>query len=311
MGSGPGWRDHRNGWISSSATDITSVFRSVVSRAPLGLAAAGVTAALAGVAAYSHWIEPYWLHVSHPTVEIAELPAEFDGLRIAHLSDFHLGRTLDARCPVVQAVEACNNQHPDIVVLTGDYISQRQSTANLIALVRKLKTRPIFAVLGNHDYRFGPNHRRTLSRSLTEVGVTLLENRSAVFERNGARLWFVGVGDAYTSHDRLNEAQQTLRESDQPRVLLTHYPDFLLDVPAHQFDLAFAGHSHGGQINLPMLTQRALAHSDTVFAGGLYWVGGTPLYVSRGLGTSSHRIRFLAPPELSVMTLRSPAAGSG
>ncbi len=310
MGAGPDRRVDRDSRTPSVATTVYTLLESVVARAPVGLAAAGLSAALVSVAAYSHWIEPYWLDVSHPTVELSGLPAVLDGLRIAHLSDFHLGPNLDPRCPVVQAISVCNQERPDVVVLTGDYLSHRRAIPTLVDLLSRLTVRPVFAVLGNHDYRFGPNHRRALSRAFADVGVTLLDNRTAVFERNGARLWFVGIGDAYTSHDRLTDAEQGLSENDRPRTLLTHYPDFLLDLPAHQFDLAFAGHSHGAQVNLPLLTQRALAHSDTMFASGLYWVGGTPLYVNRGLGTSTHRIRLLARPELTFMTLRSQAVAS-
>ena len=143
-----------------------------------------------------------------------------------------------------------------------------------------------------------------------DVGVRLLDNRSAYVERGGHRLWLVGVGDGYTSHDRLDEALCELGDKDRPRVLLTHYPDLVVDLALARFDLVLAGHSHGAQVALPFFGKRALAHSDTRFAGGLYQVNGVPLYVSRGLGTSRYRVRLLARPELAVITIRS-ARSSG
>ena len=257
---------------------------------------------MTGLAAYGHWIEPSWLQVRRTTVSIPGLPNALQGMVIAHLSDFHLGRSFDPHGPVAQAIAACDAARPDAVVLTGDFISGRRSISALATALRQLSARPVFAVYGNHDYRFGPNHRRTLQRVLTDLGITVLDNRAVAFDHRGERVWFIGVGDAYTSHDRLDVAQGGLTDGDRPRILLTHYPDLLFDVPANQFDLVLAGHTHGGQINLPFIVQRALAHSDTAFSSGLFHVSGVPLYVNRGLETSNQRIRLFARPELALIT---------
>ncbi len=278
-----------------------------VARGAPGLTAVAATslASLGLAAVYSHWIEPFWLEVRRLTIDLPGLPASLNGLVVAHLSDFHLGPTVDSREAVAQAVEICNRIRPDLVVLTGDYVSQRGGIGALAQVLRRLEPRPAYAVLGNHDYRFGPQHRRALDRVWAEVGVTLLDNAAARYERGEESLWLVGVGDGYTSHAQLERALEGLEPRDRPRLLLTHYPDLTLELCGAEVDLALAGHTHGAQVFLPILAGQALRNSDTVFASGLYEVNGVPLYVSRGLGTSGHRIRLFARPEVALLTLRS------
>jgi predicted MPP superfamily phosphohydrolase len=272
-----------------------------------GLASLGAAAAtaLGTLAIYSHAIEPFWLDVTHPTFTLSALPPALDGLVVAQLSDFHLHASCDCHDPVAQAVAACNDARPDVAVLTGDYLSYRKGINSLVQLLKKLEVRPAFAVLGNHDCKYGPSHRRALAEVFESVGISLLNNRAVAFERNGARVWFVGVGDGYSGYDRLDEALRGLGDGDRPRVLLTHYPDVVIGQPRGSVDVALAGHSHGAQIHLPIISTAALRNSDTVFSGGLYSVQGTLLYVNRGLGTSGHRVRLLARPELALVTLRS------
>lgn len=258
-----------------------------------------------GLAGYSHLIEPFWLDVTRLSVTLCGLPPALDGVVIAQLSDFHLHRDASRDGAVARAVDVCNLARPDVVVLTGDYVGKRHAVACLGDALSKLKVRPAFAVFGNHDYRFGPKNRRLMESCFAELGVDLLDNRAAAFDRNGARLWFVGVGDGYTSHDRLAEAMRGLGENDRPRILLSHYPDLVEELPTDQFDLALAGHTHGAQVHLPLLARIALRRSDTAFDRGFYTVRGLPLYVNRGLGTSGRRLRLFSRPELTLLTLRS------
>lgn len=275
---------------------------------------AGSLVSAAGLGIYSHWIEPYWLEVTRTRVVIPGLPPALDGLVVAHLSDFHLPEHPDHRDVVTQAIEVVNQVNPDLVVLTGDYLNTRASLRVFDQVLAALNPRPVYAVFGNHDYRFGPTTRRGLERLFAEHDVTLLDNRSIAFKRGEDQVWFVGVGDAYTSHDRLSDALGGLGSSDHPRILLTHYPDFLRDVEPGSFALALAGHTHGAQIDLPVLSERALRQSDTTFSDGLYQANGIPLYVSRGLGTSRWRLRLRARPELAIIILGAeprPHKGSG
>jgi predicted MPP superfamily phosphohydrolase len=254
---------------------------------------------------YAWLVEPYWLEVTRPVVQLPNLPAELDGFTIAQLSDFHLLRGATEREPVFRAIEATNRARPDAVVLTGDYLGERGALARLDEVLARLAARPAFAVFGNHDYRFGRLQRRAMFKLFEEAGITVLDNIAAPVARGSSQLWFVGVGDGHTSHDRLSDALVGLTDADRPRVLLTHYPDLLLEIAQVRFELALAGHTHGAQVRLPYLTGLALRGSDTRFTSGLFSVRGIPLYVNRGLGTSTYRIRFGARPELTLLTLRS------
>jgi predicted MPP superfamily phosphohydrolase len=260
---------------------------------------------------YTHWIEPDWLDVTRTEIDIPGLPPALDGLIIAQLTDFHLERHPGRRSAALRAVEVVNASRPDIVVLTGDYLAERKSLRAFEDLLAALRVRPAYAVFGNHDYRFGPAIRRGLERAFAEHGVTLLDNRSVAYECRGHRLWFVGVGDAYTSHDRLGEALAGLCPEMEPRILLSHYPDLLHDISPAGFALVLAGHTHGAQVALPVLSARALRRSDTTFKKGRYEIAGTPLYVCRGLGTSRLRLRFRVRPELATFVLRAAPARPG
>jgi uncharacterized protein len=286
-------------------TTLTSSIREFVARTPSTATLAGAAAALASLGAYAYWIEPFWLDVTRTTIDLPGLPPPLDGMVLAHLSDLHVTGPAGPGNAAAKAVAICNQVRPDAVVLTGDYVGKRPGIDAFFDLLAALRVRPAYAVFGNHDYRYGPTHRRRLAAKLPELGVTLLDNRAVSHERAGGRIWFVGVGDGHTSHDRLGDALRGLGEADRPRVLLTHYPDLLFELPPDTCDLALAGHSHGAQIALPFLAERALAGSDTVFRHGLYHVHGVPLYVSRGLGTSGYRVRLFARPELALITLRS------
>jgi len=285
---------------------LASVRRTLAASEIARYVAVGLGGVLVGVAAYARFIEPSWLEVRRLSIDVPSLPPALDGLVIAQLSDLHLDRSALGDGLVLRAIRACNAARPDVVVLTGDYLAVREAADVLEQVLARLDIRPVYAVFGNHDYRYGPRHRRALERCFAGLGIDLLDNRAVAFRRNGATLWFVGVGDGYTSHDRLVEALRLIPPGERPRILLTHYPDLLLDLSEGEFDLALAGHSHGAQIHLPVLSNIALARSATRFASGLFVVRGIPLYVNRGLGTSGQRVRLLARPELTLLSLRHP-----
>jgi predicted MPP superfamily phosphohydrolase len=268
------------------------------------VASIGATVATSALAAYGFGVEPFWLEITRPIIRIPDLPTQLDGLVLAHLSDFHVSSTVEHRSAVRQAIDACNLARPDAVILTGDYAVSREAVPAFASLLREIESRPAFAVMGNHDCRFGPGHYRGVVEALQNAGITLLDNRSTTIDCRGQKVWLVGIGDGFTGHDRLDVAVRDVSANDHPRILLTHYPDVLLGRVPMTFDLALSGHSHGAQINLPLITGRALRQSDTQFVGGLYCVAGTPVYVNRGLGTSGYRIRIRARPELALITLR-------
>lgn len=267
----------------------------------LALGAAATSAA----ALYSRFVEPRWLETSWEDLVLPGLPRTLDGLILAHLSDLHVSEAVRDGDAVAQAIHTCNGVRPDLAVITGDLVSRREAVGALADRLGQLTTRPVYVVFGNHEYRFGPSHRHQLTQALTDLGMTVLANQSTAYERRGGRLWIAGVDDGYTSHARLGRALADLAQTDRPRVLLSHYPDLAARPEAQDVDLVLSGHSHGGQINLPILIKRSLARADTAFAGGRYQIGHTTLYVSRGLGTSGYPVRLLARPQLVFFILRS------
>ena len=263
------------------------------------------SAAVAGlVAAYVYFVEPFWLSVTQHEVEIPDLPPSLDGLLIAHLSDLHVTRDMGARSPVARAIQICRERRPDLVLMTGDFVGERRAVGRFAELLAGLQGMSVYAVLGNHEHQHGPSHRKRVSRALEEAGVEVLLNRATSFERGGDRLWLVGVDDAYTGLDQLDRALDELDPQDRPRILLSHYPDLIHHPRAREVDLALSGHTHGGQINLPIINASTLVHADSAYLGGMFRVNGVPLFVSRGLGTSGYRIRLRARPELAFITLR-------
>lgn len=255
------------------------------------------------IGAYARLIEPHWLDLQRVDVPIDNLPFELDRFTIAQMSDLHANRQRESFNLIRRAIDLCNRERPDCVVLTGDFVVKRRALPAFLGLIEQITTRPAFAVLGNHDYRFGPRHRRSLVEGLIQRGIQALDNSAAPIERGPATAWIVGVGDAYTSHDDITLALHDVPPEAHPRILLSHYPDLLCSIAPGTFDLALSGHTHGAQINLPFISGRALAHSDTTFRAGLYNVGGTPLYVNRGLGTSGLPLRLFARPEVTIFRL--------
>lgn len=270
------------------------------------LVAASAMFSVLGVG-YMRYVEPFWLDVTRHSVEIPGLPDDLDGTLVAHLSDLHVMRDTGFRSAVSQAIQRTQEAKPDLVLLTGDFAGERRGIERLSELVSQLRPLPTYGVFGNHEYQHGPSHRRRVTRALECAGVTLLHNRSVAVERPGGRLWLVGVDDAYTGFDELERALADLGESDRPRILLSHYPDLIHHPRARSVDLVLSGHTHGAQINIPFLNGSTLAHADSFFLSGWFRVNGVPLYVSRGLGTSGHRLRFRARPELAFFTLRQPS----
>jgi predicted MPP superfamily phosphohydrolase len=245
-------------------------------------------------------------------IELARLPKELDGLTIAHLSDFHYTSVRDAAV-IRSAVRVTNELNPDIVVLTGDYVTipiygsslSNSRCATPCAQILSELNAPmgIFAVLGNHD-QCSPDF---IARSLENHGITLLRNYALHVERAGARLWIAGVDDVLEGKARLDEALRTITRGEAT-VLLAHEPDFADAVRRYPVDLQLSGHSHGGQIRVPLVGAPCLPALGRKYPWGLRHLGLLSLYTNRGLGTVLLPIRFDCPPEVTLLTLRSGAA---
>ncbi len=268
----------------------------------------GVTAA--GLAFYSGEIARHELDIVHRPIVIAKLPEPFHGYRIVQLSDIHLDEYTEPFF-LERIVRQVNTLAPDLVLLTGDFITHgsltfiagghalRRCSEILTTLTAPLR----YAVLGNHDVNFDAPE---VVRALTAQGTPVLVNQYLPVERKGARIWLCGVDDPGTSSPNLDLAIPA--RPDGPVILMAHEPDYADDVVAHPrghlVDLMLAGHSHGGQVRLPFLGPLILPPMGLKYPEGHYRVDQMQLYVNRGLGTVGLPFRLNCPPEITVITLQ-------
>jgi predicted MPP superfamily phosphohydrolase len=240
-------------------------------------------------------------------VPVAELPPALDGLRIAHLSDFHLGLPSRGRHAVEAAVEWTRERRPDLVCVTGDLLSRRSGEPLLRRLLSELG-QP-YVVLGNHEYARSRDPFSQPAAFVELEGATLLADSSVAVEVAGVRIQIAGVDPRSYS---LGVARpHLLADADAGlRVLLCHFPGVLRRLPRGAFHLVLAGHLHGGQICVPFPGGRLmLTHPRSRMRQGLYRDGDTVLHLSPGLGTTFVPFRFLARPEATELVLRRAPRG--
>jgi predicted MPP superfamily phosphohydrolase len=237
-------------------------------------------------------------------VAIERLPPELDGLRIVHLSDFHLGLPSRGAVAVERAVEWTAERAPDLVCLSGDLLSRGSGESRLRELLERLPG-PAFAILGNHDFAISrdPFSERTALVELGHVG--LLSDEGQTIELRGKRIYVAGSDPrARWSRKRKRPSELAVDDADLS-ILLCHYPQAIDGLPPGAFDLVLAGHMHDGQISIPLPgTKLRLAHPTARYTSGLYRRPGGVLHVSPGLGTTFVPFRFFARPEATELTLR-------
>jgi predicted MPP superfamily phosphohydrolase len=243
--------------------------------------------------------------VQERDIPIAGLPAAFDGFRIAQISDLHCGPF--ASGPRVAGwMEAVNRLRPDLVAVTGDLIASGDAFVPVVAsaLGRLRAPHGVFACMGNHDY-FADGEG--VAQALMAEGLTVLRNRGVEVPHAGARLFVAGVDDTWTGRHDIDRALAN-RPPGVPAVLLAHDPALFPEAAARGVDLTLSGHTHGGQLGLPLFSRKVnLARIITRFTTGLYREGAASLYVNRGLGTTGPPIRLGVFPEIAVLTLRRAA----
>jgi hypothetical protein len=250
------------------------------------------------------WFEAGWPRLAQLEVPLPELPPELEGLRIAHLSDFHLGVPSRGRLATEKAVAWVEERRPDLVAITGDLLTRAPGEPLLRELVARLAAvAPTFAILGNHD--FAVSRDPFADRSpLEELGpARLLSDEHEVVELRGKRVLVAGSDPRSRWSTRRPRPGDLTADADL-RVLLLHYPRLADELPRGAFDLVLAGHMHGGQINLPYPGGRVhLAHLGARFTRGLYRLPQGTMHVSAGLGTTFVPFRFAARPEATELVL--------
>jgi predicted MPP superfamily phosphohydrolase len=253
------------------------------------------------------WFEAGWLRRRVVEVQIAGLPAELDGLRIAHLSDLHLGPPSRGRRAVFGAVDWVRERQPDLVCITGDLVSRRSGMRDLERVLSELE--PCIAVLGNHDFASSrdPFSQRVDPAAIARLdGVTLLGDEAVEVELRGRRVQLVGVDPlAYAVHAA--HPERLADRSADLRILLCHFPGIVRRMP-DVFELVLSGHYHSGQIVIPYPGGRLrLAHLRARDVEGVFRYGQTTMHVSPGLGTTFVPFRLFARPEATELVIVSSA----
>lgn len=248
------------------------------------------------------------LVVEHLSLRLPRLSRAFEGYTVAHLSDFHFGPLVEPHS-LRGALEVALNHRPDLIALTGDFVSRlgRGEAATVTRELRPLRAHDgVFAVLGNHDWW---EEADEVAEAVRAAGITVLRNEQRVIRRGDARLYLAGVDDVQMRRADLGRALAGVPR-EAATILLAHEPYFA-DTASRdgRVGLQLSGHSHGGQITLPHIdgaVLRFLGHSR--YPRGLNRVREMFVYTNRGLGVVGLPVRFNCPPEVTLITLQ-PESG--
>lgn len=254
------------------------------------------------VCGYGILVRRRWFVVKEVEVGIEGLDPAFDGFRIAHLSDLHIGMTTP-RTWGERWTGAANAREPDIAVVTGDMVTSGTDFHGDIAdVIGTLRARDgVFVAMGNHDY-FGEGE--PLISLIRERGARVLRNEGLTIKRDGKALYLAAIDDTWTRRDDIGRALQE-RPDGAVTVLLAHDPDRFPAAAKNQVDLTLSGHTHGGQIGMPFLYRWInLSRLTHHFHVGLYEKGRSKLYVHPGLGTTGPPMRLGVAPAVVILTLR-------
>ncbi|MDW8366078.1 MAG: metallophosphoesterase [Abditibacteriales bacterium] len=269
-----------------------------------------IIALLGAFVIYSFLIEPRWVQVTRLEVYLKRLPPAFDGFKILHLTDLHTQRWGWRERFVTDWVA---RQSADIVAVTGDVMVYPFQGADVTRLMVSLNHRlPVWFVLGNHDVRENP-HLPDLLQEWRAQGIRILRNSHERLERNGAAIYLIGVDDPHLWMDDLKKALRGV-PADACKILLAHSADIWEEAVRSGVDLILSGHTHGGQVRLPLLGA-LIANTRKIpraYAAGLFdLTDHTQLFVNRGLGHSTLPLRFLCRPQVAIVTLRKEKPGTG
>lgn len=261
-------------------------------------AAAGLAA---GTAACAQGQDTWALRVTRWQVPLPGLPRALDGATVAHLSDFHVGQEVPADF-VARALRLAMSHRPDLIALTGDYISH--DWRNLFRIGEELAALDaplgVYACLGNHDSFC--DRARFIRDGLTDAGITVLGNSSRRLETHGDA-WVVGLDDPCTGRHNFDRALRDV-PADAFRLMIAHTPEVVASAEQLGIDLLLTGHTHGGQVNLPLIGPPVVpTRYGPRYAWGLFARGATRLVVNRGVGVVAPAIRYRCPPEVALLTL--------
>lgn len=253
------------------------------------------------ISSYPVFIERYIIRVNTYSIPVPNLPEEFNGFRIVHLTDLHLG-FLVPDFLIEYVVNKANSLNGDIIVCTGDYIHEKNSTGHIDRvwpILLKLRAKyGVYNVLGNHD------HWGDFERSmywLNKSGQNT-RHRSRPVERMGKRIWIGGAGDLWEDKAGIDIAFRGVPQNEC-KIVLAHNPDTADEDFNTPVDLMISGHTHGGQVNIPFVGPPVLPVKNKRYSSGYIKSKNTNIFISRGIGWTIYPVRFNCCPEIAVLRL--------
>ena len=247
---------------------------------------------------YAHFIEPNWIAVDRVVIHDGELAKSLEGIRIVQISDIHMENGPGKR--ERDLVKKVNALKPDFLFITGDFVDSLQELEPMKELLKKFKARiGIWGVPGNTDHLSLDG--KALADGLAPAGVKILVNQAErVQVEVGKYFWLIGVDDPVEGYANLDQAIGKVPPGS-PEILLAHGPNIFEKAAENKINLVLVGHTHGGQIGIPFLIRMSRYANRTPYMRGLFKKDSTQLYVNRGIGTKTFTLRFLCPPEISLI----------
>jgi uncharacterized protein len=266
--------------------------------------AAAIACAAVALAGWAFWFEPASLVVSEQRIAHPPLSGS---LRIAILTDLHVGSPFNGIGKLRDVVNRTNAARADIICILGDLVIQGVIGGRFVppeeiaAELKQLRaTAGVLAVLGNHDGWF--DHDR-VQKALEQNGIRVIEETAVRLATSAGVVWFAGISDVWTGRHDIAAALSAVKDDGAPVILLTHNPDVFPDVP-DRVALTLAGHTHGGQVRLPWLGRPVVpSRFGQRFAAGHIVEGNRQMFVATGIGTSILPVRFRVPPAVAVLTI--------
>jgi uncharacterized protein len=268
----------------------------ITRRAVLKAFAATAAGAIAGAGSYGYFDERRQLVITRPDVHVTGLPATLDGLRIGFLTDVHCSRWMSPE-DVRRAAGQLRAEHPDMIVLGGDYVTwgdRSHVRPSAEALASLTAPHGVFGILGNHD------DDRDMPAALTAHGITVLKDARTRLTIRGEAIDLVGIRFWTKRHA---DIAPLMRGASRTVILLAHDPRRLTEAASFRIPLVLSGHTHGGQVVLPLVGPIAAQKFPVV--AGVATREKTTMFVSRGIGTVYVPVRINCPPEIAVVTLRA------
>jgi uncharacterized protein len=255
------------------------------------------------VLAYARFIEPRILLTREHEVALSRCMADDGSARIAVFSDTHIGIFGNAM-PVSRIAQRVNEARADIVMIAGDftYWLAPEKFGEAFGALSEIE-KPVYAIMGNHDVGLpGPDVGAPLTQALTAIGLTVLDDKAAMIEISGRPIEIVGLSDLWAKNQDLALLE---KRGPSPRLVLTHNPATIRTLlPRQSVDLMVAGHTHGGQINIPLVTCAFLPSMCRLTLGGLAETERGPVFVTTGTGMVGLPMRFNAPPAIDILDIR-------